>query len=324
MNRIDRLTAILIQLQSRRIVRASEIAARFEISLRTVYRDIRALEEAGVPIGSEPGKGYFIVEGYHLPPVMFTRDEASALLIGGKLVDKFSDRSINTSFNDALYKIKAVLGMGDKDYLEFLDHHIEVLAVANKEKERRDKHLLLKIQSALGRQVQIRIDYLSFYKNERTSRSIEPIGLCFYGANWHLIAYCRLRNDYRDFRVDRIKKLGLSQQKFELKNHASLQKLIQTVVVAEDLIPATVNFRNRVAKYIREQRYYFGFVSERKNDAYTQMDFMVSSLSYFSRWLLSFVNEVDVVTPARLKTLMVTHSKHLFEHYDSLKKKISD
>jgi predicted DNA-binding transcriptional regulator YafY len=96
------------------------------------------------------------------------------------------------------------------------------------------------------------------------------------------------------------------------------------VVVAEDLIPATVNFRNRVAKYIREQRYYFGFVSERENDAYTQMDFMVSSLSYFSRWLLSFVNDVDVVTPARLKTLMATHSKHLFEHYDSLKKKISD
>ena len=317
MNRIDRLTAILIQLQSRRIVRASEIAARFEISLRTVYRDIRALEEAGVPIGAEPGKGYFIVEGYHLPPVMFTRDEASALLVGGKLVDKFSDRSIHTSFNDALYKIKAVLGIDDKDYLEFLDHHIEVLAVANKEKEQRDKHLLLKIQSALGRQVQIRIDYKSFYKDERTSRSIEPIGLCFYAANWHLIAYCRLRNDYRDFRVDRIKQLVLTQRKFELRNHDSLQKLIQKVVVAENLIPITVNFRNRVAKYIREQRYYFGFVSERKKDAYTQMDFMASSLSYFSKWLLSFVNEVEVVTPARLKTLMTTHSKHLFEHYNS-------
>ena len=309
MNRIDRLTAILIQLQSRRIVKASEIAARFEISLRTVYRDIRALEEAGVPIGAEPGKGYFIVEGYHLPPVMFTRDEASALLIGGKLVDKFSDRSVNTSFNDALYKIKAVLGIGDKDYLEFLDHHIEVLAVANKEKESRDKHLLLKIQSALGRQVQIRIDYLSFYKNERTSRSIEPIGLCFYAANWHLIAYCRLRKDYRDFRPPGL--VGAS------KPNASLQKLIQTVVIAENLIPVTINFHNRVAKYIREQRYYFGFVSERENDTYTQMDFMVSSLSYFSRWLLSFVNEADVVTPVRLKTLMATHSKHLFEHYDS-------
>ena len=317
MNRIDRLTAILIQLQSRRIVKASEIAARFEISLRTVYRDIRALEEAGVPIGAEPGKGYFIVEGYHLPPVVFTRNEASALLIGGKLVDKFSDRSINISFNDALYKIKAVLGIGDKDYLDLLDRHIEVLAVANKEKENRDKHFLRQIQSALGRQVQIKIDYLSFYKDEHTSRSIEPVGLCFYAANWHLIAYCRLRNDYRDFRVDRIKNIVFTQSKFELKNHASLQKLIQKVVVAENLIPVTVIFRNRVAKYIREQRYYFGFVSERKNDTYTQMDFMVSSLSYFSRWLLSFLDEVEVVTPARLKTLMTTHSKRLFEHYNS-------
>ncbi len=68
MNRIDRLTAILIQLQGKRIVKAQDISDRFDISLRTVYRDVRALMEAGVPIGSEAGTGYYIVDGYHLPP----------------------------------------------------------------------------------------------------------------------------------------------------------------------------------------------------------------------------------------------------------------
>jgi predicted DNA-binding transcriptional regulator YafY len=317
MNRIDRLTAILIQLQSRRIVKASEIAARFEISLRTVYRDIRALEEAGIPIGAEPGKGYYIIEGYHLPPVMFTRDEAGALLIGGKLVDKFSDKSINRSFIDALYKIKAVLGLGDKDHLDILNNHIEVLTFSNKDKENRDNHLLLEIQSALGSRVLFKIEYRSFYKDELTSRSIEPIGLCFYASNWHLIAYCKLRGDYRDFRVDRIKKLIVMEEKFELEKHDSLQRLIQKVVVAEKLIPATISFHNKAAKYIHEQRYYFGFVSERKGELFTEMDFLVPSLSYFSKWLLSFVNDVDVIAPTRLKKLMMTYSKRLFEHYNS-------
>jgi len=82
MNRIDRLTAMLVHLQSKKVVKAEEMSDRFEISLRTVYRDVKALMEAGVPIGSEAGKGYFIVDGYHLPPVMFTQDEASSIVFG--------------------------------------------------------------------------------------------------------------------------------------------------------------------------------------------------------------------------------------------------
>src|SRR5260221_12378547 len=106
MNRIDRLTAILIHLQSKRIVKAEEMADRFEISLRTVYRDVRALMEAGVPIGSEAGKGYFIVDGYHLPQVMFSQEEASAILLAGKLVVKITVDSIRNTNAFALIKIK--------------------------------------------------------------------------------------------------------------------------------------------------------------------------------------------------------------------------
>ena len=127
MNRIDRLTAILIQLQTKRWHTASEIADKFEISIRTVYRDLRALDEAGVPIGTEPGKGYFLVEGYHLPPVMFTREEAGAMLIAGKLVDKLTDSSVKKQFQMAIDKIKAVLPLREKDMLEGLNDRVEVL-----------------------------------------------------------------------------------------------------------------------------------------------------------------------------------------------------
>src|SRR6266446_6599977 len=93
MNRVDRLMAMVVQLQSRRVVRAEDIAAHFEISVRTVYRDLAALGEAGIPIVAEAGVGYSLVKGYHLPPVMFTAEEASALFLGGKLVEYLTDAS---------------------------------------------------------------------------------------------------------------------------------------------------------------------------------------------------------------------------------------
>src|SRR5262245_61713267 len=126
MNRIDRLTAILIQLQSKKVVRAEEISERFEISLRTVYRDVKALMEAGVPIGSEAGKGYFIVDGYHLPPVMFNQEEASAMLTAWKLVEKMTDDSIRKAYESALLKIQSVLNDSEKDHLENLQSSIQV------------------------------------------------------------------------------------------------------------------------------------------------------------------------------------------------------
>src|SRR5690606_29609387 len=106
MNRFDRITAILIQLQSKKVVKAQDLADRFGISLRTVYRDIRTLEEAGVPLYGEAGIGYSIVDGYRLPPVMFTREEATAFITAEKLMEKFTDASLKQHFTSAMYKVK--------------------------------------------------------------------------------------------------------------------------------------------------------------------------------------------------------------------------
>ena len=127
MNRIDRVSAILIQLQSRKIVKAQDVAERFHISLRTVYRDIKTLEEAGVPIIGEAGVGYSIMEGYRLPPVMFTKEEATAFLTAGKLIEKFTDESTNKNYVSAMDKVRAVLRSTEKNLLENMEEHIEVL-----------------------------------------------------------------------------------------------------------------------------------------------------------------------------------------------------
>ena len=130
MNRINRVTSILIQLQSKKIIPAKEIAQRFNISLRTVYRDIRTLEEAGIPIGSEAGKGYFLVEGFLLPPVMFTAAEVGALITAGKFLNCHGDESFIKDFDSAMYKIKSILKHGEKNYAQELENSINVYSTS--------------------------------------------------------------------------------------------------------------------------------------------------------------------------------------------------
>src|ERR1041384_5468072 len=128
MNRVDRLVAIALRLQSRRVVRAEDLATHFEISIRTIYRDIAALGEAGVPIMGEAGVGYSLVKGYHLPPVMFTAEEASALSVGGKLVDHLTDASLHKEMETALLKIRSALPRERQDYLDRLERLTAVVA----------------------------------------------------------------------------------------------------------------------------------------------------------------------------------------------------
>jgi predicted DNA-binding transcriptional regulator YafY len=126
MNRFDRITAILLQLQARRVVSGPALAERFGVSLRTIYRDLRTLELAGVPLYGEAGVGYALAEGYRLPPVLFTREEATALLTAEKLAARLT--ALLTSA--AMDKLRAVLRQPDRDHLETLTPHIQVLGPA--------------------------------------------------------------------------------------------------------------------------------------------------------------------------------------------------
>jgi predicted DNA-binding transcriptional regulator YafY len=314
MNRIDRLTAILIHLQTKRVVKAEEIAERFEMSLRTVYRDVKALMEAGVPIGSEAGKGYFIVDGYHLPPVMFTQDEASAMLLAGKLVEKMTDKSIKEAFESALLKIKAVLSDSGKDHLEDLYSHIEVLR-SPREEYQFPNHFLTDIQRAVVEKEVMRLEYFS-NNDELTHRDVEPIGLFHYGAAWHLIGWCRLRNGYRDFRADRIKNLTWPGIKFDARNLLSLQEYLATVVQGNrEVEKVTVLFDATTARYIRQNKYLYGYVSEEVIGTKVRMHFLSACLHSFCRWLLMFGANVEIESPEKAKEVLTDLVEELTAHH---------
>ncbi|WP_295121591.1 YafY family protein [uncultured Chitinophaga sp.] len=317
MNRIDRLTAILIQLQGKRVVKAAEIAERFEISLRTVYRDVKALQESGVPIGAEAGTGYYIVDGYHLPPIMFNKEEAAALLTGEKLMEKFGDRSSEKLFSSAMQKIRAVLRNSDKDYLESLESSIEVFPHGRGQEPENGfpNRFLSDIQQAVGMQKVIAMDYYTYHNNTVNRREAEPVGVFYAGNSWHLIAFCRLRKDYRDFRIDRIKSLTILDISYKKTAHLNLREYLEQNHNPEMPFEVKVRFSKGVARYIQERKYYLGFVEEKDLGSRVEMTFRTGSLEYFGQWLLMFSHEVEILSPESLHGVMKSLAQGVFQHY---------
>lgn len=208
--RLSRLTSILTQLQSKRIVTARELSEKHSVSIRTIYRDIRTLEQSGIPIITEEGKGYSIIEGYKFPPMMFTEDEANALITAEHLISKNKDKSLSENYNSAITKIKSVLRLNQKDKTELLFNRIEV---RNNKTNEKTSNYLIQLQSNISNFQVIKINYLSL-ENILTERKIEPFALYTTNNNWLLIAFCRKRNDFRVFRLDRIKNLTVISENF--------------------------------------------------------------------------------------------------------------
>jgi len=212
-NRLSRLTAILIQLQTKRIVTASELASKFDISKRTVYRDMKALEQSGVPILTEEGKGYTLMDGYKIPPIMFTEKQANALILAEQLVLKSKDTSFVKDYSEAIDKIKSILKYTVKDKANLLSDRTQYDQVINQE---RNSNNLSDLQNALTNCSLVKIEYIN--KEQATSiRLIEPFAV-LNSENWYLIAWCRLRNAFRFFRLDRIQKMKILSEKFEPHN----------------------------------------------------------------------------------------------------------
>lgn len=227
MNRIDRLFGILTLLQTKKYVPGEKISEKFNISVRTVYRDVKALCEQGIPVSFEPHRGYFITQGFFLPPVSFTSDEANALLLIEGIVNGFTDRSIQKHYATALSKVKAVLPATQKEKLELLNNTIKSQLP---DCFKNDFDYLSTLQQIISIKKIIVLEY-SNNKKEASRREVEPIGLVFYAMSWHLIAWCHKRNDYRDFKVSRILKITATEIPFTKTDHMLMSDYMKLVPV---------------------------------------------------------------------------------------------
>ena len=314
MNRIDRLTAIILMLQNHRVVTADKISERFEISIRTVYRDIAALGEAGVPIVAEACVGYSLMRGYNLPPIMFTEAEAAALFISVELTERLGDNSLKQSLSDAMLKVRAVLPDGHKNHLLKLGSSMEVWSRPRNEPQK-GHHYLMLVQGAVVRQQCLSIQYDTGNRGKLTERVVEGLGLVFYSYQWHLIAWCRLREEVRDFRLDRIKDCKLLVESVSSRREFSLEDYLQCNIEEKAMVPVLIECE----QWTLERVLHDMPCKIKSKRQFTDDRFLIEakaySLEWLARWLTGIGSSVVVRSPKTLSDLVVAEAQRIIRLY---------
>jgi len=312
MNRIDRLTGVILLLQGRRVITAEEIAAHFEISIRTVYRDIAALGEAGVPIVAEAGVGYSLARGYHMPPIMFTEEEAAALAIGAEVTEQVADESLKRSIGGALLKIRAVLSAEQRDYISRLERVVNI-------RFGRSSPLgadLMPMQEAVVRCRCLSLRYNAGRRGEITERVVEPLGMVFYARQWHLIAWCRLRRDLRDFRLDRMDGWKVLAETFEGHTDFSMEEFLRKETECGELTPVTLVVAQEALERIRAEAPSSPVREEPLPDGRVRIEILSFAPEYLTGWLMSFGTRVEAEHPPELKQRLWTQAMAIAAQYE--------
>jgi predicted DNA-binding transcriptional regulator YafY len=299
LKRFDRIVALMIQLQSKRIVTAQQLADRFDVSLRTIYRDVRTLEKCGVPIVSEAGVGYSVMEGYRLPPIMFTKEEAGSFVAAEKLMQKFTDKSLGAYHESAMYKVKSVLRGKEKDWISALESQVIIDPAQILFNENIPNALEIIFESIAQKQ-QLFLRYHSLHAELPSERHIEPVGLFHENNYWYMLGFCHVRKDYRQFRTDRMLRISRTQLPFTLEHGTIDQHRNRETDVPRTMIRILVD--KKIAKYIHNGRKYHGFVSEKTRKDEVEMTFMTTDMEHgFARWFLMFGDYAKIVEPQQLK-----------------------
>ena len=299
MNRLERISSILVRLQSRSVVTARQIADQFGVSLRTVYRDIRVLEESGIPITGESGIGYSLADGFKLPPLMFSTEEAIAFLMAEKLISHQSDSETYGIYRSGMDKIRAVLRLAEKDILEDFDNYIQLIDSHTRPKSESPHVLQPLLHCILGKK-ETQIEYCANYNGETTFREIEPLGIFFMSDNWYLMAWCRLRQDYRTFNISRIRKIIPGIKNFD-NRHPSLKTVLDTIYSNDVTYHIKLKVEKSALRNIGASRYLYGLYKEEEKDGYVLQYYATFSLEHFGRWFLSFADQATVLAPEELK-----------------------
>jgi predicted DNA-binding transcriptional regulator YafY len=328
MNRTDRLLAIILELQGKGRQRAEDLAETFETSKRTIYRDIQALGEAGVPIVSIQGLGYSLMKGYFLPPLSFTTDEATMLILGSDLMAQSFDAQYRSAALSASRKIENVLPEKLRDEVHYLQDSIRFVTTDAMEQPT-ETEKLLQVRRAILQRNTIRFRYFTRHPSSiaevedesgvsirrhtsaaptapaQSTREADPYGLVHFLNAWHVIAYCHLRQDIRNFRLGRIDDLVLLPKTFQRPANF---RMGESQSGQRTRMFVRVLFDTEVARWVRESRFYYINSQELTPDGLL-VTLKPHQESEILQWLLSWGSHVRVLEPESLR-LLITEEAH--------------
>ena len=285
-------------MQTRRLIKAQELADRHQVSLRTIYRDIRTLEQSGVPIIGEAGMGYSLEKSFHLPPIHLSPEECNTLLFASKLLQPFTDQSVRDQYASALDKIRAVLHVTQNDDLDTLNQQVKIVDHGISPVD--NSNNISRLQTALLEGKLIEISYFAQYNSTQTSRKIAPIGLTFYANTWHLIAWCYLREEYRDFRTDRIKEINTLNINYKKTDYIGLDEYIDKLSKRNEVHRVELKIDKDFYPFINNQKYSLGYVSEIEKEDCFIVEFLTGSLDYTAQYLLMWGKYAHIISPPTL------------------------
>lgn len=221
MRRADRLFALVQLIRGRRLSTAAWLAGRLEVSPRTVYRDVADLQVQGVPIEGEAGVGYRLGQGFELPPLMFTTDEARALAVATRIAQQWLDPALALAAGDAMSRVLSVLPAATRTEVDRMPLFVPPVGLSPGVGD-----LLQRLREATLRRTVLAIDYHDA-SDQRSTRRIRPLGCFFWGKVWTLAAWCEHRQDFRSFRVDRIGSLRVLEERFADEPGRTLADLLR-------------------------------------------------------------------------------------------------
>jgi predicted DNA-binding transcriptional regulator YafY len=326
MNRTDRLLAIILELQGKGRQRAEDLAETFETSKRTIYRDIQALGEAGVPVVSIPGRGYSLMKGYFLPPLSFTTDEATMLLLGSDLMAQSFDAQYRAAALAACRKIEGVLPEKLRDEVRYLQDSIRFVTTDAMERPA-ETEKLQQLRRAILQRSTVRFCYSARHPSStagvegdstyhqaspaQSTREADPYGLIHFFNAWHVIAYCHLRQGIRNFRLDRIDDLVLLPKTFQRPANFSMSKSRSE---QQRSMCVRALFDKEVTRWVREFPSYY-ITSEEETPAGLLVTLKPHQESEVLQWLLSWGSHVRVLEPETLRLRIAEEAQGILRNH---------
>lgn len=307
MKQMDRRLLILTRLRAEVPVRAQDLAEECLCSVRTIYRDIDALCQAGVPVAAMPGEGYRLVEGYHLPPIAFTAEEAVQLLLGSDLALGLGTAAQREATKAASAKVEAVLRPETRQEVDRLRERIRVSRWRQHEST---PWLPVLQQAVIGERV-LQLRYHSYSSDELTEREVEPYYIIHYGGDWHLVGFCRLRGGMRDFRAGRIREAELLPERFERLDEADLT---QHAPPHGEPTEVRVWLEASAVPWAREAPAY-GLQHEEASEGGTVFVYRSHEVRRLLPWLLSWGSSARVLSPPDVVARVRSEAQALAESY---------
>lgn len=313
MNRTDRLLAIILELQAKRWQRAEDLAATFGVSKRTIYRDVDALAESGVPVVASPGQGYSLAEGYFLPPLRFSADEAVILLLGGDYMARQFDAQYRAAAETAIRKIEAVLKEPLREDVDALRSRFRLVTPSDGGDSAQQERLA-QVRRAI---IERRTLHFAYHARSgeremgrQTERDADPYELLYYAPHWFVVGYCHLRQDMRHFRLDRMDRIRVTAKPFVRRQEATPRPEMPE----GELITARVLFNPQISRWVHEERSYYVVGEEDYADG------LLVTLRYqhendVLRWLLGWGAHARVLEPDSLRQRLLEEARRMAERY---------